>query len=178
MTDSALNLDERELVAIGASIGAGCNPCFNHHVKAATTAGVSSGRLRAALYTAGQVAAEARDEMERHIRTQLAFGDPTRASATPKDEALAALGAALGANDRPGIERHIAAAVAAGASQAQVAQAISVAEATQQSAGRLHHDAARRTLDRAFPDEARASLGEPSEEPCGCQAGAEATATA
>jgi len=38
--DAILNTKEKEMIALGASIAAGCQPCTIHHIEAARTAGV------------------------------------------------------------------------------------------------------------------------------------------
>ena len=40
-----LEQTEKELVAIGASVGAGCRPCIEHHVMAAREVGLSESEL-------------------------------------------------------------------------------------------------------------------------------------
>src|SRR6266571_3115693 len=61
MTTDAQKLSEeqKELVAVGASVGAGCHPCVSYHIKAGAKAGLSGDRLLAAVTSAERVAAEA-----------------------------------------------------------------------------------------------------------------------
>jgi AhpD family alkylhydroperoxidase len=170
MGNSGLTPDQQELVAIGASVGAGCHPCFNYHAKAGNDAGVSVDRLRSALGSAERVATEAAGKMSGHIRAHLAFS-PTGSAPHPFDDVLAGLGAALGANDRTNIEAFVQSAAALGATREQIQHAIKVAQSTQESAMRLHRRAADRAVTEIFGAEpSPAGDAAPEETGCGCQA--------
>lgn len=170
MGTSGLTPDQRELVAVGTSVGAGCHPCFNYHTKAGHEAGVSVDRLRSALGSADRVATEAVGKMSGHIRAHLAFS-PVGTGAHPFDDVLAGLGAALGANDRTSIEAHIQSAAALGATREQLQEAIAVAQSTQESAMRLHQRAADHAVTEIFGTETSpAGEAAPAEADCGCQA--------
>lgn len=170
MGNNGLTPDQQELVAIGASVGAGCHPCFNYHVKAGNEAGVSVDRLRSALGSADRVATEAVGKMSGHIRAQLAFS-PTGSAPHPLDDLLTGLGAALGANDRTNIEAHVQSAAALGATREQLQHAIKVARATQESAMRLHLRAADRAVTEIFgAEQSPAGDAVQEEAGCGCQA--------
>lgn len=172
MGENPLTPDQQELVAIGASVGAGCHPCFNFHTKAGNDAGVTVERLRSALGSADRVATEAVGKMSGHIRAHLAFS-PTGSAPHPLDDVLTGLGAALGANDRTSIEAHIQSAAALGATREQIQYAIAVAQSTQESAMRLHRRAADRAVTEIFGAEASAGGdAAPEEAGCGCQAAA------
>src|SRR6266511_5659990 len=69
--EQKLSEEQRELVAVGASVGAGCHPCVSYHVKAGAKAGLSGDRLLAAVTSAERVAAEAAERMAAHARSQL-----------------------------------------------------------------------------------------------------------
>lgn len=173
--EQRLTPQQKELVAIGASVGAGCHPCFNYHVKAGARAGLDGDRLLAATRSAERVATEAVQGMAVHTRRQLGVEAGASAVAAPLDVELASLGAALGANDLANIERHLLAAVGLGASRAQLQEAIEAAVKVQQNAIRIHQGAAERLLEQSAPAVAAAADGHPEEE-CGCQAEADAAA--
>ena len=69
--DQKLSDEQRELVAIGASIGAGCQPCVSYHLKAGAKAGVSAERLLAGVVNSELAAAEAAERLSDHARAQL-----------------------------------------------------------------------------------------------------------
>lgn len=146
--DEGLTQDQKELVAIGASVAAGCQPCVSYHIKAGRKAGLGRPRMETAVTTAERVAEEAVLRMSEHARGRLG-GDGTAASepASPVDIGLAAYGAAITANSIADIEARMLAAVELGLTPPQLAEAIEVARAVQENAGRIHVREAQRLLD-------------------------------
>jgi AhpD family alkylhydroperoxidase len=169
MTTEQQNLspEQRELVAVGASVGAGCHPCVSHHLKAGAKAGLDGERLLAAVTSAERVTAEAAVAIGDHVRGKLGPSVTQPALQSRLEEALASLGAALGANDATNIERQLRAAVALGASRPQLQQAIETAHGVQENAARIHVREAERLLDAVAPAVAADTEGEPGEG-CGC----------
>lgn len=55
--DGALDLKTKELIAIGASLGAGCGSCFNFHASRARETGATDGQIREAIAVSEVVAA-------------------------------------------------------------------------------------------------------------------------
>ncbi len=88
--EQKLDGEQRELVAVAASVGAGCHPCVSYHVKAATKAGLTGGRLLGAVTSAERVAGEAVERMAVHARTELGTQatDPVAVSPLDDEEAL------------------------------------------------------------------------------------------
>ena len=87
------------------------------------------------------------------------------------DTELAALGAAIAANDRTNIERHLNAAAALGASQLQLRQALEIANTVQTNAAAIHLRTARRMLEELAPAQTPATSESPSNGGrCGCDA--------
>lgn len=167
--EQQLSSEQRELVAVGASVGAGCHPCVSYHIKAATKAGVSGERLLAALASSERVAAEAAARMTVHARGQLATGVTAPAAASPLDDALASFGGALGANDVANIARHMRAAADLGASHAQLEEAIATAQKVQENATRIHVREARRLLEQSTaPDAPVADRDGGCDDDCPC----------
>jgi AhpD family alkylhydroperoxidase len=110
----ALDMKDKELVAIGASIGAGCRPCIDHHIGAGRDARLAepelaravevaeaTQRLGAALLTRVVRELLHREESSPDAATQLVLVAASRA-----DE-LTGLGASIGANCHPLLEEHI-----------------------------------------------------------------------
>ena len=64
--EQKLGLEQRESMAIGASVGAGCYPCVSHHIQASRAAGLSSDRLLAATTSAEGVMIQATSRMAVH----------------------------------------------------------------------------------------------------------------
>ena len=168
--EQKLSLQQKELVAVGASVGAGCHPCVDHHLKAGAKAGLDGEQLLAAVTSAERVAAEAAVLMGDHVRAKL---DPTVAEPallSRLEEALTSLGAALGANDATNIERQLRTALDSGATKLQLQQAIETAKTVQENAARIHLREAERLLDAlAESVVAPEGKGEP-DRGCGCGA--------
>lgn len=80
---------------------------------------------------------------------------------TPRELELAALGAALGANCAPCVDRHVGEALRAGLSEAQIRAAVAVADQVRKVPARKALEAAQQALDGAAPAPRAA-------EPCGC----------
>jgi AhpD family alkylhydroperoxidase len=167
-----LTLEQKELVAVGASVGAGCQPCVSHHLKAGAEAGLVGEQLLAAVASAERVNAEAAVAMGDHVRAELGPDVTSPALLSRLEEALASLGAALGANDRTNIERQLRAASELGASRSQLQQAIETAHNVQENAARIHLGAAERLLDATSSTTAGATDAE-SGAGCGCGAAGE-----
>jgi AhpD family alkylhydroperoxidase len=171
-----LSPEQKELVAVGASVGAGCQPCVSHHLKAGAKAGLDGEQLLAAVTSAERATAEAAVAMGDHARAKLGSSVAVPAMLSRLEEALASFGAALGANDVTNIERQLRAAAELGASRPQLQQAIETAHTVQENAARIHLREAERLLDALAP-----ALAEKDAEPddgCGCGSGDQTKAAA
>ena len=169
--EQKLSLAQKELVAVGASVGAGCHPCVDHHLKAGVKAGLDGGRLLAAVTSAERVTAEAAVLMGDHVRGKLGGPSVTEPTLLSRlEEALASLGAALGANDARNIERQLRTALEVGATRPQLEQAIEMAKTVQENAARIHVREAQRLLDALAPTVAEPQNHAESSEGCGCGA--------
>jgi AhpD family alkylhydroperoxidase len=142
-----LSVEQKELVAVGASVGAGCHPCVDHHLKAGAKTGLEGEQLLAAVTSAERVTAEAAVSMGDHVRASLGPTVTAPALLSQLEQALASLGAALGANDKNNIERQLRIALDLGASRPQLEQAIETAHTVQENAARIHQREATRLLD-------------------------------
>jgi AhpD family alkylhydroperoxidase len=139
---------ERELVAIGASIGAGCQPCVSHHLKAGAKAGLSAERLLAGVIQAELAAAESAERLTAHARAQLGREVKEPKTTAALDEALSSLGGALGANDLANVEHRLLACRRLGMSPSQLREAIELGHGVQENATRMHFRAALDFLKR------------------------------
>jgi len=168
--EQELSLEQKELVAVAASVGAGCQPCVSHHLGAGAKAGLDGERLLAAVTSAERVTAEAAVAMGDHVRGKLGPELISPALLSRLEEALASLGAALGANDAASIKRQLQAALELGASRSQLQQAIETARTVQENAARIHLREAERLLDSLAQSVAPAENEAESGSGCGCGA--------
>jgi AhpD family alkylhydroperoxidase len=162
-----LSGEQQELVAVGASVGAGCQPCVSHHLSAGAKAGLDGEQLLAAVASAERVRAEAAVAIGDHARATLGPDLTSLALLSRLEETLASLGAALGANDATNIERQLRAATDLGATRTQLEQAIETVHNVQESAARIHLREAERLLDTLAPATTVASDAE-SGSGCSC----------
>jgi AhpD family alkylhydroperoxidase len=155
-----LEQSEKELAAIGASIGCNCRPCIEHHVPAGRAAGLSEAELADAVGTARRVRDEAIALLAPRVDELLGgargSSTPNPLAATSRPQELVALGASVGANSHPLLEAHIAAAAELGLDPGQLAAAVSMAEYVQRRAAEMTADKASHALDR-LAREARAA---------------------
>jgi len=143
---------DKELAAIGASIGANCRPCIEHHIGAGRDAGLSQREISDAVADAEAVRQEAVEELS--ARAAELLGEPVAARRTDggsQDSSaageLVALGASVGANAHALLRLHIAAAIEAGLSPAHVRAAVKMAEHVQRRAGEITAKKAQLALD-------------------------------
>ena len=118
--------------AIGASIGAGCRPCIEHHVGAAREAGLSDDEIAGAVAEAEAVRGLAVELLTARIHELLgdsgAGAPPADAGGGSGTQGLAALGASIGGNAHSLLEGYVQAALANGLTADQVQAAIRMAE--------------------------------------------------
>lgn len=152
-----MNIQETELVAVGAAVGAGCVPCLEHHLRVAKNAGLAEAPLAAAVADAQQLKEDALR------RFAAATGAGAAYVETPAPTGLAALGAAIGSNSQPNIERLLADAARSGYTSEQLAQAARVAYGVQQGAAGKHREVIERIVG-PLEDGAPAGCGDG----CGC----------
>ena len=141
---------DKELAAIGASVGANCRPCIEHHIRAGLEAGLSESDLADAVATAQAV---------RHAAVELfsaRVGELLGGSAMPerswpaeasRASELVALGASVGANSHPLLDLHVGAALDVGLTRTQVETALKMAEYVQERAAAMTAEKATHTLE-------------------------------
>ena len=158
---SILSDQEREHVAIGAAIGAGCRPCTQYHVKAATEAGLSTDDILAAVEEAELVRIEAATGIADYARGKLGgagnHNSPVCSPAT-QAQALAQVGAATGANAGRLLGDLLPRARGLGLSDDALGEAVSVAGKVKSAAAGFFDKDAQRALGKtetvaAVPDD-------------------------
>jgi len=138
-TDGLLTEKEQELVAVGASIAAGCRPCTAYHVRAARIAGADKEEIRQAVNDALDVRRSATESMARLAEKQL--GDAPESDATNCSEKsligeLVSISAALAVNCVTNLETHLTAAWQLGATVRQIQTVLDIARAVKSMAGK------------------------------------------
>ena len=143
-SDGLLTEKEQELVAVGASIAAGCRPCTAYHVRAARIAGADKEEIRQAANDALDVRRSATASMARLAEKQL--GDAPKSDATNYSEEsligeLVSVSAALAINCVTNLETHLAAAWQLGATVRQIQTALGIARAVKNMAAKKADEA-------------------------------------
>jgi AhpD family alkylhydroperoxidase len=142
---------DKELAAIGASIGANCRPCIEHHVPAGREAGLTEGGLGDAVAVAQTIRHRAIDLFAARVDELLGHPgytpDPELPSATSRERELVALGASVGVNSHPLIDLHVGAALDVGLTATEVEAALKMAEYVQQRAAEMTAEAATHALE-------------------------------
>ena len=146
----SLEQRDKELAAIGASIGANCRPCIEHHLGAGRDAGLSQAELCDAVATGQAVRAEAVELLAARIDELLgrsvAVPGPVTIARTSKARELVALGASVGANSHPLLHAHIDAAIEVGLEADHIRSALKMAGYVQQHAAAITGDEVIRAL--------------------------------
>ncbi len=139
-----LDQKDKELAAVGASIGANCRPCIEHHLAAGREAGLSQTELHDAVATAQAVLREAAGLLTARSDELLgergAAPEPATIAQTSKAREFVALGVSVGANSHALLHFHVGAALGVGLEPHQVKSALEMA-------GSVQHHAAQITAD-------------------------------
>ena len=106
-----LTVKDKELVAVGISLAAGCRPCTNYHVREVRKAGAADDEIRQAMADAVLVREGATKIMEGHALERLGVArestggdDSTR---TSRLRELVSIGAAFAVNCTVSLQRHL-----------------------------------------------------------------------
>lgn len=148
----ALSDKEREHVAIGAAIGAGCRPCTRHHVNAALKAGLSKDDIRTAAEEAEALRVEAAASVADYARGLLSDGEKRAhdfADTCERSQALVRIGAATGGNAGPFLSEILTRARGLGLTDDVLREAVEVAGMVKRMAGNFFEKDAQRALGRA-----------------------------
>ena len=129
---------EKELVAIGISVAAGCKPCTDYHVSVARKARATDNEMKKAAADSLLIRRQAVDIMEAHAFGHFdherepvvcgLLGEPNRI------EALVSVGAAFAVNCTSSMEHSLTATEAAGVSQDDIMQVVKLAAVIRQKA--------------------------------------------
>jgi AhpD family alkylhydroperoxidase len=143
---------EREYVAIGAAIGAGCRPCTQYHVNAALKAGLSKDEIRTAAEEAEALRVEAAASVADYARGLLGDGEKRAhnfADICERSQALVRIGAATGGNAGPFLDEILPQARGIGLTDDVLREAVEVAGMVKEMAGNFFEKDAQRALGRA-----------------------------
>ncbi len=122
---------DRELIGIGASIAAGCQPCTNFHLRAAPIAGASDAEISQAVNAALEVRRHAMEGMAQLAdqKTGAPVSNTVSYQESPLIAELVAISAAYAVNSVPDLETHVTAARRLRATNGQILAAIKIARA-------------------------------------------------
>jgi arsenite methyltransferase len=164
---AGLSLADKEAVALGASIGAGCHPCTQYHTQAALKAGLDTVEVRWAIEMAQVVRARAGVAVANVGRRILEADqqDLGESVAPPcRMSALVWLGAAAGCNSGVLLAEYAPQAAALGIGASELREAIDVAEMVKSMAGKFLSRDVERALGKAV--EPATAGGAPSASCC------------
>ena len=151
---------DQELVAIGASIAAGCQPCTKYHFRAARIAGANDDEIRQAVNDALCVRRNATNVMAR-LGNQLGetISETTCYENKSLVRELVSISAAYAINCVTNLETHLAAARQQGAPDHEILAALKIACAVKDMAGKKVQAVATTALGGSEEDD----------DECGCQ---------
>jgi AhpD family alkylhydroperoxidase len=176
-----LSEKEQELIAVGASVAAGCQPCTTFHLNAVRLSGAGEDEIRRAVDDAVCVRTSATDIMASWVTSHLgatAKRDAGCCTEKPLLGELVSIAAAYAVNSIPSLEQHLTAARARGATDGQILTAIKIACAIKNTAAAkveakanvaLGGTAGRTDDDCGCQEEAGAGVATPGSNHCGCK---------
>jgi AhpD family alkylhydroperoxidase len=127
----ALTLTEKELVAVGTSVAAGCKPCTRYHLQEVRKTEASDAEIRRAIAQAAQVRREATKIMEghglEHLGTVGEVGGRGSAEQTTRIKELVSVGAAFAVNCTSGLEEHLKAGRQVGIAEEEIQEVVGLA---------------------------------------------------
>ncbi len=130
MTNEILTPKEKELIATGASIAAGCQPCTTYHFRAVREAGATEKEISQAVADALCVRNSATRIMtglaEQHLGNE-PTPEASCCSSKPLIGELVSIGAALAVNCTANMATHLEKARAMGGTEQQILAALDVA---------------------------------------------------
>lgn len=125
-----MTLKEKELVAVGISVVAGCKPCTDYHLRAVRKAKASDEEIRRVIDDAIRVRASAQQVMENYGLGQLDAApsvDARSGGETRRLAELVSVGAAFAVRCTTNLEKHLAAAATLGITGDEVQAVIRLA---------------------------------------------------
>ncbi len=163
---ASLTDKECELVAIGASIGAGCRPCTRYHVGAALKNGLTAEEVRRAIDEAQAARCEAVALVGEVGRSSLGIdggGNGNHLQPAGREQLLVCVGAAAGGNAANLVKLYTSGPVGADLSGEELQLALEIAEGVKEHAGEFFRRDADRLTPQATPAVERIGAS------CGCQ---------
>ncbi len=128
----ALTPTEKELVAVGTSVAAGCKPCTDYHLREVQETEASDAEIRQAIAQAAQVRRDATEIMEGHGLEHRGAageaGDCGCAEQTTRIKALVSVGAAFAVNCTSGLEKHLKAGQQVGIAEEEIQEVVGLAK--------------------------------------------------
>ena len=156
---------QREFVAIGAAIGAGCQPCTQYHVRAALKAGLSPEEIRWAIDEGQVVRQEGGVAVANVGRRHLGLQEEEPRNGLPSEgqQVLVYIGSATGCNAGGLLARYLEVAGGLGFSAEQLGEAVQIAQVVKEKGaqGFFVRDI-ERALGKLAPAAAAASSGSAS----------------
>jgi AhpD family alkylhydroperoxidase len=130
----SLTVKERELVAVGVSLAAGCKPCTDYHLKKVRGAGASDEEIEQAMADAIAVRDKAKKIMQRHGFKLLAIKNAVRTEDNDDQlgepnrmRELVSVGAAYVVSCTSSLEEHIASAHSVGVADDEIEAVVGLA---------------------------------------------------
>ncbi len=124
----AITPREKELIAVGISVAAGCRPCTNYHIKKARIEGAGDVELSGAIVEAINVRYRAADTMKAHALGHVHMPTPgyitENIGKRNRLNEMLAIGAAFGVNCVTTLEKHLAVAEERGITPAEIREII------------------------------------------------------
>ncbi len=154
--NAVLQTIEKEIIALGASVGAGCQPCTAHHIEAARAAGACEKRVTLAVTAAADVRRPAAEEMK-----AWGIGQIGGAAELPDDwlaqrrliRSLVSAAAAFAMNSVPEFRRCAEEAHHHGATDQQIQVAVTIARKIKGGAAEKIEAVAQQLLAEYQPEE-------------------------
>jgi AhpD family alkylhydroperoxidase len=158
--DVRLSPKEKELVAVGASVAAGCIPCTEYHLKEVQGAGATTQEITAAIEAALCVKGSTRGIMEQVAYTALGMPREEQPSccAGPTDRMteLVSIAAAVAVNCPTNLHKHVAAGRTVGVRDEEMQLVIGLAKMIRSKAMEKIDDAVK---ELSAPAQAQACCG-------------------
>lgn len=163
-----LSDSEREFVAVGAAVGAGCHPCTQYHSQAALKMGLGTEEVLGAIEQAQSVRARGGVAVANVGRRILGVDQqeaPAEGPPASRGSALARIGAAAGCNSGVLLAEYAGQAAELGIDAGAVREALDIADMVKTQAGKFLQRDIERVLGRAA--ESAGSADAPSAGCCG-----------
>ena len=127
----SLSLNEKELVAVGNFIAAGCKPCTDYHMKKVRESGATDGEIRHAIEIAAEIRRNAAEILMAHGLRRLGVHDDAEhlasAGETSRINEPISIGVAFAVNCASTLKHHLEAGGEAGISRGEVEEVVELA---------------------------------------------------